>query len=38
LLFYIDDSLAYIDGIERSLKGENNPIKDPELLEKRKKA
>jgi ribosome-binding factor A len=38
LLFYIDDSLAYIDGIERSLKGDNNPIKDPELLEKRKKA
>jgi ribosome-binding factor A len=38
LLFYIDDSLAYIDGIEKSLKGENNPIKDPDLLEKRKKA
>lgn len=38
LLFYIDDSLAYIDGIEKSLKGDSNPIKDPDLLEKRKKA
>jgi ribosome-binding factor A len=38
LLFFIDDTLAYLDGIDRSLKGENNPIKDPSLLEKRKKA
>jgi ribosome-binding factor A len=38
LLFFIDDTLAYLDGIDRSLKGENNPIKDPHLLEKRKKA
>jgi ribosome-binding factor A len=38
LLFFIDDTLAYLDGIDRSLKGENNPIKDPDLLEKRKKA
>ena len=38
LLFYIDDSLAYIDGIEKSLRGDSNPIKDPGLLEKRKKA
>ena len=37
LEFFIDDSLEYIDGIERSLKGEDNPIIDPELLEKRKK-
>ena len=38
LLFFIDDTLAYLDGIDRSLKGENNPIKDPSLLEKSKKA
>ena len=37
LEFFIDDSLEYIDGIERSLKGEDNPIIDPELLKKRKK-
>lgn len=38
LLFYIDDSLEYIDKIEKSLKGEENPVKNPNLLEKRKKA
>ena len=27
LIFYIDDSLDYIDEIENSLKGLNNPIK-----------
>lgn len=37
LKFFIDDSLEYIDGINRSLNGENNPIKDPSLLIKRKK-
>ena len=37
LEFFIDDSLEYIDGIERSLKGEDNPIIDPDLLEKKKK-
>ncbi len=37
LLFYIDDSLSYIEGIEKSLKGIENPIKDPDLLVKRKK-
>ncbi len=37
LEFYIDDSLEYIDQIEKSLKGENDPIKDPDLLDKRKK-
>ena len=36
--FYIDDSLEYIDNIERSLKGEDNPIKDEDLLGKRKKS
>ena len=38
LLFFLDDSLEYIDGIEKSLKGVNNPIENPDLLEKRKKA
>ena len=37
LEFFNDDSLEYIDGIERSLKGEDNPIEHPELLDKRKK-
>lgn len=37
LQFYIDDSLEYIDGINRSLKRGDNPIEDPSLLEKRKK-
>ncbi|OIQ27229.1 MAG: ribosome-binding factor A [Bacteroidetes bacterium MedPE-SWsnd-G2] len=38
LEFFIDDSLEYIDQIDRSLKGEDNPIADPDLLEKRKKS
>lgn len=38
LEFFIDDSLEYIDGIERSLKGEDNPLEDPNLLGKRKKS
>jgi ribosome-binding factor A len=37
LEFFIDDSLEYIDQIEKSLKGQENPIKDPSILEKRKK-
>lgn len=37
LIFYIDDTLAYQEGIERSLRGESNPIKDPNLLIRRKK-
>lgn len=37
LEFFIDDSLEYIDQIEKSLKGKENPIKDPSILEKRKK-
>ncbi|MBO6605320.1 30S ribosome-binding factor RbfA [Psychroserpens sp.] len=37
LEFFIDDSLEYIDGIERSLRGEDDPIRDQELLDKRKK-
>jgi len=37
LQFFIDDSLEYIDQIERSLKGLDNPLKDPGSLAKRKK-
>ncbi|WP_109680789.1 30S ribosome-binding factor RbfA [Xanthomarina spongicola] len=38
LQFFIDDSLEYIDKIDKSLKGEDNPINDPDLLGKRKKS
>ncbi len=38
LLFYLDDSLDYIENIEHSLKGGGNPITDPNLLPKRKKS
>jgi len=38
LEFFIDDSLEYIDGIEKSLKGEEDPIKDEDLLGRRKKS
>ena len=38
LQFYIDDSLEYIDLIDRSLKGNENPIDNPDLLDKRKKS
>lgn len=35
LLFFVDDSLEYIDNIEKSLKGTENPIKNTDLLEDR---
>ena len=38
LLFFLDDSLEYIDQIEHSLKYSDNPIKNLDLLDKRKKA
>ncbi|WP_166959777.1 30S ribosome-binding factor RbfA [Yeosuana marina] len=38
LEFFIDDSLEYMDQIDKSLKGEENPIKDPSILDKRKKS
>lgn len=38
LEFFIDDSLEYIEKIEKSLKGEDNPIKNPESLDRRKKS
>ena len=37
LIFYNDDTLDYIDEIERSVKGEDNPLKDLDSLQKRKK-
>jgi len=37
LQFYVDDSLEYIDQIERSLKGLDNPLENPNSLDKRKK-
>ncbi|NAY91710.1 30S ribosome-binding factor RbfA [Muricauda sp. JGD-17] len=38
LIFYLDDSLDYIDKIEQSLKGDENPIENRDLLDKRKKS
>ena len=38
LSFYIDDSLDYIDNIETALRGDDNdPIKNPEIFNKKKK-
>ncbi|HKJ06769.1 MAG TPA: 30S ribosome-binding factor RbfA [Flavobacteriaceae bacterium] len=38
LHFYIDDSLDYIEGIDNALKGKKeNPIENPDILDKRKK-
>lgn len=38
LSFYNDDSLEYIEKIDKAVKGEDNPLKDPNLLPKRKKS
>lgn len=38
LEFFLDDSLEYIDNIDKSLKGSEDPIKNPDLLDKRKKS
>lgn len=37
LNFYLDDTLSYLEKIDKALSGEENPISNPELLEKRKK-
>jgi len=38
LLFFGDDSLDYIEDIDKSLRGEDeNPIKNPSILPRRKK-
>ncbi|MEE9361955.1 MAG: 30S ribosome-binding factor RbfA [Cellulophaga sp.] len=36
LLFFIDDSLDYIENLEKSLKRKDNPIDDRDMLDKRK--
>lgn len=38
LIFYIDDSLDYIEKIDNALSGKENPVLNPDLLEKRKKS
>ena len=38
LNFYLDDSLDYIERIEESLEGEENPVENRDLLDKRKKS
>jgi len=38
LVFYIDDSLDQMEKLDQELKGENNPIENPELLIRRKKS
>ena len=38
LAFFVDDSLDYIENIDASLKGKDeNPIKNPDILPKRRK-
>ncbi|MFY8187095.1 MAG: 30S ribosome-binding factor RbfA [Flavobacterium sp.] len=37
LVFFIDDSLDYIEKIDKALSREENPITNRDLLEKRKK-
>jgi ribosome-binding factor A len=38
LQFFNDDSLEYMEQIDRELKGENNPIQNPDMLPRRKKS
>ncbi len=38
LKFYNDDSLEYIENIEKAVKGDDNPLENPDLLPKRKKS
>ncbi len=38
LSFYYDDSLEYIEQIDKAVKGDENPLKNPDLLPKRKKS
>ncbi len=38
LMFYLDDSLEYIEKIEKSLEKGEDPIENPGLLPRRKKA
>ena len=38
LIFYLDDSLDYIEKIDNALAGKENPIENPNLLDKRRKS
>lgn len=38
LVFFIDDSLDYIEKIDNALAGKENPIENRDLLEKRRKS
>jgi len=38
LTFFLDDSLDYIENIDKSLKEGENPIENPDLLPRRKKS
>lgn len=38
LSFFIDDTLDYLEKIDNALSGKDNPITNPDLLEKRKKS
>ncbi len=38
LSFYNDDSMEYIQNIEKAVKEKENPIENPDLLPKRKKS
>ena len=37
MMFYVDDSLDYIESIDKALKGKENPIKDGQQTGKKKK-
>ncbi|MBZ9628936.1 30S ribosome-binding factor RbfA [Psychroflexus sp. CAK57W] len=37
LTFFNDDSIEYINDLEQAFKGKNDPIKNPDLIDKRKK-
>lgn len=37
LLYFLDDSLEYIQKIDDAVKGKDNPLRTPDLLEKRKR-
>jgi len=38
LTFYNDDSLEYIDNIDKAIKGKENPISNTDLLDNKKKS
>jgi ribosome-binding factor A len=37
IVFFIDDTLDYIEEIDEALKGDENPIEHPEILSKKRK-